>query len=112
MKYVASSNPDTPLPWPNSTLISGDVPAGIAALRDRPGGSLVIMGSGQLIRSLLHKGLVDELFLMMHPIILGSGERLFGSAGAPTSLALVSSETTATGVIMATYCPKEFLASS
>lgn len=65
-KYVASSSPDADLPWPNSTLLSGDVPAEVAALREQPGGNLVIMGSGQLIRSLRPHGLVDELFLMIH----------------------------------------------
>jgi len=64
-KYVASSSPHAELPWPNSTLLSGDVPAAVAALREQPGGNLVIMGSGALVRSLLPHGLIDELFLMI-----------------------------------------------
>lgn len=105
MKYVASSKPDTTLPWPNSRLLSGDVPAAVAALRGQPGGNLVIMGSGQLIRSLLPHGLVDELFLMIHPVVLGSGQRLFGPTDDRMSLTLVNSAATSTGVILATYRP-------
>jgi len=103
LKYVASSNADAHLPWPNSTLLSGNVPAAVASLREQPGGNLVVMGSGQLIRSLLPHGLVDELLLMIHPIVLGSGERLFGAAPDQVSLTLVDSVPTSTGVIMATY---------
>ena len=105
VKYVASSNPDADLPWPNSRLLSGDVLAAVADLRERPGGNLVIMGSGQLIRSLLPHGLVDELFLMIHPLVLGSGQRMFGASDDRLSLTLVDSAVTSTGVIMATYCP-------
>lgn len=105
LKYVASSNPDTDLPWPNSTLLTGDVPAAVASLREQPGGNLVIMGSGQLIRSLLPHGLVDELLLMIHPIVLGSGQRLFGPAADKVPLTLVDSAATSTGVIVATYRP-------
>jgi dihydrofolate reductase len=105
LKYVASSNPDADLPWPNSRLLIGDVPAAVAALREQPSGNLVIMGSGQLIRSLLPHGLVDELFPMIHPIVLGSGRRLFGPADDRMSLTLVDSAATSAGVIMATYRP-------
>jgi dihydrofolate reductase len=105
LKYVASTNPDTDLRWPNSRLLSGDVPAAVAALREQPGGNLVIMGSGQLVRSLLPRGLVDELFLMIHPIVLGSGQRLFGPTDAEVSLSLVDCAATSTGMIMATYRP-------
>jgi dihydrofolate reductase len=69
----------------------------------RPGGNLVIMGSGQLIRSLLPHGLVDELFLMIHPLVLGSGHRLFGHNVQAYPLRLVDCTPTATGVLMATY---------
>ena len=104
-KYVASSDPQADLPWPNSTLLSGDVPAEVAALRERPGGNLVIMGSGQLIRSLLPHGLVDELFLMIHPLVLGSGHRLFGPDHDARQLHLIDCTPTATGVLLATYRP-------
>ena len=104
-KYVASANPDTQLPWPKSVLLSGDVSAKVAALREQPGGNLVIMGSGQLVRSLLPHGLVDELFLMIHPLVLGSGRRLFGPDDAAHRLRLVGSTPTASGVLMVTYRP-------
>lgn len=102
-KYVASSRSEIELTWPNSTLISGDVPGEVAALREQPGGNLVIMGSGQLIRSLLPRGLVDELFLMIHPLVLGSGHRLFGHNVDAYPLRLIECTPTATGVLMATY---------
>lgn len=104
-KYVASSNLQADLPWPNSTLLTGDVPAAIAALREQPGGNLVIMGSGQLMRSLLPHGLIDEFFLMIHPIVLGSGQQLFGPEPDTHPLRLAATSHTATGVILATYLP-------
>jgi dihydrofolate reductase len=102
-KYVASSDPDRELPWPRSTLLSGDVPTAVADLRDRPGGNLVVMGSGELVRSLLPHGLVDELFLMIHPIVLGAGHRLFGAQDDPSVFTLVDCTTTGTGLLLATY---------
>ena len=102
-KYVASSHEDTELRWPNSILVTGDVPAEVAALRDSEGPHLVVMGSGELVRSLLPHGLVDELLLMIHPLVLGSGRTLFGPADQPLDLRLVESTTTASGVVMATY---------
>jgi dihydrofolate reductase len=105
LKYVASSKPDTDLPWPNSSVLTGDVPAAVAALREQPGGNLVIMGSGQLIRTLLPHGLVDEMFRLIHPVVLGSGQRLFGPADDRTSLTLIDTAARSTGVIMATYRP-------
>jgi dihydrofolate reductase len=102
-KYVASSHPDTELRWPHSTLLSGDVPAAVAALREQPGGNLVVMGSGQLVRSLLPRGLVDELFLITHPLVLGSGQRLFGPDDDVTRLELVDCASTENGLLLATY---------
>jgi len=104
-KYVASRHPDTELPWPNSTVLSGDVPAEVAALREQQGGNLVVMGSGQLIRSLLPHGLIDELFLMIHPLVLGSGHRLFGPDNKAHGLRLIDCTPTSTGVLMVTYRP-------
>jgi dihydrofolate reductase len=104
-KYVASNSADAKLEWPNSTLLHGDVPADVADLKGRPGGNLVIMGSGELIRSLLPHGLIDEFLLMIHPLILGSGRRLFEHDGHDLSLQLVGSSATATDVIIATYRP-------
>lgn len=106
-KYVASSSPEAVLPWANSTLLSGNVPASVAALREQPGGNLVIMGSGQLIRSLLPHRLVDELFLMIHPLVLGSGHRLFGPDEQAHRLRLLDCTPTAAGVLMVTYRPDQ-----
>ena len=86
-KYVASSDPDARLRWPNSELLTGDVPAAVAALRERSAGNLVVMGSGVLVRSLLPHGLVDEIPLVVHPLTLGSGRRLFPDDGVPRRVA-------------------------
>jgi dihydrofolate reductase len=102
-KYVASTTLAEPLPWPNSMLLAGDVVEAIAELRKEPGKDLHVMGSGELIRSLMPRGLIDEYMLMIHPIVLGSGHRLFPEAGPPTSLQLVESVTTTRGVVIATY---------
>lgn len=81
-KYVVSRGTTTSLPWPNSTLVTGDVRARMEALRDAETGNLVVMGSGVLLRSLLlPTGLVDMLLLIVHPIVLGAGERLFDGVG-------------------------------
>ena len=104
-KYVASSSPDTELTWPNSTLLSGDVPGRVAELQLREGGNLVIMGSGQLIRSLLPHALIDEFLLILHPLVLGSGQRLFEHDNRRIELQLADSKTSATGTIIATYLP-------
>ena len=104
-KFVASSSGSTRLEWPNSTLLHGDVPAEVAALKERAGGNLVIMGSGQLIRSLAPHGLIDEFLLMIHPLLLGSGQRLFDRGDPGAELRLLSSAATPTGVIVASYEP-------
>jgi dihydrofolate reductase len=101
-KYVASSNPETKLEWPNSTLLQGDVPSAVAALKESSGAKLVIMGSGVLIGSLMAADVIDEYLLMIAPLVLGTGRRLFGG-GARTSLRLLESSTTRTGMLMATY---------
>jgi dihydrofolate reductase len=105
-KYVASTNPTTRLEWPNSTLLHGDVPAAVAELKQNSSRDLVIMGSGQLIRSLLPRGLIDEYLLLIYPLILGSGQRLFDHENHPVQLRLVESIATTTGVIIATYLPE------
>jgi dihydrofolate reductase len=101
-KYVASSDPATHLEWPNSALLTGDVPRLVADLKRSVVGTLVIMGSGVLISSLLPAGLIDRYLLMIHPLVLGNGRRLF-SDDSEVSLRLVSSSSTATGVLIATY---------
>ncbi len=104
-KYVASTSSETRLDWPNSTLLDGDISAAVAELRQNSAGDLLIMGSGQLIRSLLPHGLIDEYLLIIHPLLLGSGERLFDHQSHPVKLRLLSSTPTTTGVILATYQP-------
>jgi len=101
-KFVASSNPATRLGWPNSTLLHGDVPAAVANLKESSGTNLVIMGSGVLIGSLMAADVIDEYLLMIHPLVLGTGRRLF-PGGTQASLRLVDSMTTTTGVLIATY---------
>jgi dihydrofolate reductase len=102
-KYVASRTLEEPLAWPNSTLLRGDASATVAALKEQSPKDLVVLGSGMLLQSLLQRGLVDELRLSIHPLILGSGKRLFHDGGPYVPLALVESKTTTTGVWVATY---------
>jgi dihydrofolate reductase len=104
-KYVVSRTLKEPLPWQNSTLLGGDAVAAVSELREQPGGDLVILGSGALVRSLLPHGLIDELTLMVNPLVLGSGRRLFGGGSAPAPLRLIDSTATPAGVIIATYRP-------
>ena len=104
-KYVASARTATKLAWPNSTLLRDNVPAAVAELKQSLSGDLVIMGSGQLIGSLLPLGLIDEYLLMIHPLVLGSGRRLFELDHHPIKLRLIDSTTATTGVIIATYSP-------
>jgi dihydrofolate reductase len=103
-KYVASSNPATRLSWPNSTLLHGDVPAAVADLKGSSTTKLVIFGSGVLIRSLMAADLIDEYLLMISPLVLGTGRRMFGG-GTQATLRLVESSTTSKGVLIATYEP-------
>jgi dihydrofolate reductase len=102
-KYVASRSMRAELPWPNSKLIHGDVGAAVEELKRQPGANLHIMGSGELIQTLLRDGLIDEYLLMIHPVVLGGGRRLFPDGGVPASLRLADSRPTTTGVILATY---------
>jgi dihydrofolate reductase len=103
-KYVASTTASEPLPWPNSTLLRGDTVDAVRALKAQAGGVLAIMGSGVLIGSLMAADLIDEYLLMIHPLVLGTGRRMF-PAGAHVSLRLTGSVTTAAGVMVATYEP-------
>jgi len=103
-KYVASSTSTTKLEWPNSTLLHGDIPAAVEELKHKADGNLVIMGSGEMIGSLMAADLIDEYLLMIHPLVLGTGRRLFPE-GVHASLRLTDSITTTTGVLIATYEP-------
>ena len=105
-KYVVSHSGDTQLPWPNSTLVSGDVPAAVGEMRERESGNLVVMGSGELLRTLLPAGLIDELLLILHPLMLGEGLRLFEHEDESVPLRLTKGEAVDGGVILATYEPR------
>ena len=100
-KYVASRTLQT-AEW-NASIIQGDVATEVARLKQEPGHNLLIFGSGQLVEYLRQHGLIDEYRLMVFPLVLGSGKRLF--AEAPTDFKLKSSYTTSTGVLVLTYQP-------
>ena len=102
-KFVASNTLQEPLPWQHSKLLSGDAAQAVAELKQQPGGDFGVLGSGKLVQSLLPRGLVDEFVLMIHPLVLGTGQRLFPDGGPPAELRLVDSVTTTTGVVIATY---------
>jgi dihydrofolate reductase len=102
-KYVAASDPATTLAWPNSTLLHGDVVGAVAQLKESADGDVVIMGSGELIRSLAPTGLIDEYLLMIHPVVLGTGRRLFDRDDRVIALRLVGCTATTTGVMLASY---------
>lgn len=101
-KYVASNTLGEPLPWSNSNLLIGDAPVAVANLKSKLRGNLTILGSGELIHSLVRRNLIDEFLLLIHPLVLGSGLRLFPE-DASVALRLVESITTTKGVIIATY---------
>jgi dihydrofolate reductase len=102
-KYVASTTLEEPLPWKNSTLLEGDAAAAVAGLREQPGKDLVVLGSGELVGSLMRGNLVDEYVLLVHPLVVGEGRRLFADGGPSIALRLVDTKTTTTGVVIATY---------
>jgi dihydrofolate reductase len=102
-KYVASTTLSEPLPWQNSTLLEGDAAEAVAGLKRQPGKDMVVLGSGELVQSLMRRTLVDQYVLLIHPLVLGTGRRLFPDGGAPATLRLVDSKTTTTGVVIATY---------
>ncbi len=104
-KYVVSTTLEEPLEWNNSTLISGDVAAELAKIKEQPGKDITVSGSGMLVRSLLEYGLLDELKLMVHPIVVGGGKRLFEDGGNRKPLELVDSKVFGTGVVYLTYRP-------
>jgi dihydrofolate reductase len=106
-KYVASTTLQEPLPWSNSTLLAGDAADAVAGLKAQPGKDLGILGSGQLVQSLMRRNLVDEYVLMIHPLVLGSGRKLFPDGGTFAALRLVDSATTSAGIVIATYRPAE-----
>ena len=102
-KYVASTTLREPLPWRNSTLLEGDAADAVAGLKRRQDKDMVVLGSGELVRALMRRNLVDRYVLLIHPLVLGTGRRLFPDGGAPATLRLAGSRTTSTGVLIATY---------
>lgn len=106
-KYIASTTLKEPLSWVNSTLIKGDVAESLAGLKAQPGKDFLVMGSGVLVQTLMKASLVDLYVLLIHPLILGSGRRLFPEGSAFTSLNLVDIKPAPKGVVIATYQPAE-----
>ena len=103
-KYVATSSAE-PLAWENSVRLEGDVPQAVARLKQGEGPDLLTQGSSVLVHSLLAAGLVDALSLLVFPVLLGRGKRLFGEETKPGELELVSSQVSTTGAIIARYRP-------
>jgi dihydrofolate reductase len=103
-KYVASTTLRH-VAWQNSALIEGDVAEGVARLKDQPGANIAVLGSGELVRTLIRHDLVDEYFLGVFPIVLGSGKRLFRELDEARKLRLVDSRPTNTGGVLLTYRP-------
>jgi dihydrofolate reductase len=106
-KLVVSTTLERVDDWQNSTLIKGNVVEELTRAKQQPGKNISIVGSSTLVRSLLRDGLVDELRLLVHPIVVGSGKRLFEEGSAQTPLKLVESKTFSTGVLYLTYQPAD-----
>ena len=106
-KYVASTTLTEPLEWQNSTVLQGDVAAAVAALKQDGGADLHVIGSTALVQTLIEHDLVDEFRMMIDPLLVGGGKRLFRDDGALRPLQLVDSAVTSTGAILATYAPAE-----
>ena len=104
-KYVVSTTLADPLAWENSTLIKSDVPGEIAKLKKESGKEIQVIGSGELVQTLIQHDLVDSYRLMIHPLVLGTGKRLFRDATPLTRFRLVDSKPTTTGVLILTYEP-------
>jgi dihydrofolate reductase len=104
-KYVATSSAK-PLAWQNSVKLEGDVPQAIARLKDGEGPDLLTQGSSILVQSLLAAGLVDEMFLLVMPVLLGKGKTLFGDDAKPEEWSLLDSRTSTTGAIISRFQPK------
>jgi dihydrofolate reductase len=102
-KYVASRTPIEPLEWQNSTVLKGDLAEAVLALKQEDGGDLHVIGSSQLVRSLLAHDLVDEFRVMIDPLLLGGGKRIFPDDGALRRLRLLDSQVTTTGALLAAY---------
>jgi dihydrofolate reductase len=106
-KYVVSKSLSEPLAWQNSTLIRGDLAGEIGQLKQQSGKDIQVIGSGELVQSLIRNDLIDEFRLMIHPIVLGNGKHLFREGNPPLRLRLADSKTTGTGVLILTYTPEK-----
>jgi dihydrofolate reductase len=104
-KYVASRTLTEPLAWQNSTLLQGEVAEAVVALKQQGGDDLHVIGSTTLVRTLIEHDLVDEFRVMIDPVLLGGGKRIFRDDGALRPLRLLDSKVTTTGAILATYAP-------
>ena len=102
-KYVVSTTLTEPLPWANSTLLDGDAVEAVTVLKRESSQDIGVLGSGQLLQTLMRHELVDEYVLSIHPLVLGSGRRMFTDDGRRTRLRLVDAIPTTTGVVIATY---------
>jgi len=105
-KYVASRTLADPLPWVNSVLLKGEAIATVKPLKAEAGKDILVMGSGELVRSLMSAQVIDEYILLIHPLVLGSGTRLFDETSARVKLSLIGSTATSNGVVIATYRPE------
>jgi dihydrofolate reductase len=105
-KYVASTTLESP-EWQNTTVLEGDVSEAVSRLKHQDGETITLNGSATLLRTLLTAGLVDELWLLLHPVVLGSGDRLFDNAGGRVALELAESHAFDNGVVSLTYQPTE-----
>ena len=103
-KYVVSSTLENP-EWNNTTVLKGDPVEEVSKLRQRPGGDIVVHGSAQLVQTLLEHDLVDELRLMIYPVVLGTGKRLFGETSDKKRLRLTDSKTVGDGITISIYEP-------
>jgi dihydrofolate reductase len=106
-KYVASTTLSDPLEWQNSTVLKGDVAQAVAGLKQEDGADVHVIGSTQLVQTLIEHDLVDEFRVMIDPVVLGRGKRIFREDGALRPLRLVDNEVTSTGAILATYAPAD-----
>jgi dihydrofolate reductase len=106
-KHVVSRTLEEPLGWNNSSLIKGDVAEEISELKRQPGEDILILGSSSLVNDLMRYGLIDEYRLMVFPVVLGSGQRLFGDGVEETDLELVGNDSFETGVVVLTYRPAD-----
>ena len=106
-KYVASKTLTEPLEWQNATLLRGDTARAVRALKQEDGPDLHVIGSSEFAQTLIEHELVDGYRLMIDPLVVGGGKRLFRDGGARKPLRLVESQTTSTGAILATFATSE-----